>query len=49
MFSGWYNHVAIRQLKGVSSETRSKMYRKLLQLKREVQGRPYETNNLELL
>ena len=49
VFSGWYNRVAIRRLTGISDEKREEMYRKLLLFRKEVQGRPYEKSNLELI
>lgn len=49
VFSGWYNRVAVRRLTGVSQQQREEMYEQLLQFRKEVQGRPYEKNKIELI
>ena len=49
IFSGWYDRVAIRRLTGIDDEKRTQMYEDLLKFQREVQGRPYEKNTLELI
>ncbi len=33
IFSGWYDHVAIRKLTGISDEKRTQIYDKLLQVR----------------
>ena len=32
IFSGWYNHVAIRRLTGLTDEQRSQLYDKMLEV-----------------
>ena len=49
VFSGWYDRVAFRRLTGVSDEQRAEMYEQLLAFRKEVQGRPYEKNTIELI
>lgn len=49
IYSGWYERVAIRRLTGVDDEKRTQMYKNLLKFRREVQGRPYEQSDLELI
>lgn len=49
IYSGWYERVAVRRLTGVSDEQRKQMYKDLLKFRTVVQGRPYETSNLELI
>lgn len=49
IFSGWYDRVAIRRLTGINEETREKIYKELIDFQEEVQGRPYETNKVELI
>ena len=49
VFSGWYDRVAIRKLSGVDDKQRENMYRELLLFRKEVQGRPYEKNKIELI
>ena len=49
IFSGWYDRVAIRRLTGISKEDRDRMYTQLLDFRKEIQGRPYEKNKLELI
>jgi hypothetical protein len=49
IFSGWYNRVAVRRLTGIDNEKRIEIYKRMLQLRKELQGRPYEKNHLELL
>ena len=49
IFSGWYDRVAIRKLSDVSDKQRENMYRELLMFRKEVQGRPYEKNKIELI
>ena len=48
IYSGWYERVAVRRLTGVDDEKRKQMYKDLLKFRTEVQGRPYETSDLEL-
>ena len=49
IFSGWYDRVAIRRLTGIDEKKREEMYKLLLQFRKEVQGRPYETSKIELI
>ena len=49
IYSGWYEQVAIRRLTGVDDEKRHEMYKQLLSFRKKVQGRPYETSDLELI
>ena len=49
IFSGWYDRVAVRRLTEVSDEQREEMYQQLLLFRKEVQGRPYEKNKIELI
>lgn len=49
VFSGWYNRVAIRRLADITDEQRNELYTKLLQLRREWQGRPYEKDNIQMI
>ena len=49
IFSGWYDRVAIRRLTGIDSNKRAQMYQDLLVFRKEVQGRPYEKDRIELL
>lgn len=49
VYSGWYERVAIRRLTGIDDEKRKEMCKVLLQFRKEVQGRPYEKSNLELI
>lgn len=49
VFSGWYNHVAVRHLKGIDSEAREDIYSKLFEFRKQMQGRPYEKNYLEFI
>lgn len=49
IYSGWYDRVAIRRLTGISSDKREEMYHKLLTFRKEVQGRPYEKDIVELI
>ena len=48
IYSGWYERVAVRRLTGVDDEKREQMYKDLLKFRKEMQGRPYETSDLEL-
>ena len=48
IYSGWYERIAVRRLTGVDDEKRKQMYKDLLKFRTEVQGRPYETSDLEL-
>ena len=49
MFSGWYDRVAVRRLTEVDDKQRREMYEQLLLFRKEVQGRPYEKNKIELI
>ena len=49
IYSGWYDRVAIRRLTGVDSDKRAQMYQDLLAFRKEVQGRPYEKDLIELI
>ncbi len=49
IFSGWYNRVAVRRLVDVTDDQRAELYSKLLQLRREFQGRPYEKDQVQLI
>ena len=49
VFSGWYDRVAIRRLTGIDDKQRAEMYEQLLLFRKEVQGRPYEKNTIELI
>ena len=49
LYSGWNNYAAFRRLTGISDEQREKMYKELLQFRKEVQGRPYEENKFEMI
>lgn len=49
IYSGWYERVAVRKLTGVSEEQRKDMYKRLLEFRKQVQGRPYEKSDLELI
>lgn len=49
IYSGWYECVAVRRLTGVDDEKRNEMYKQLLSFRKKVQGRPYETSDLELI
>ena len=49
VFSGWYNRVAVRRLTGIDDKQRAEMYEQLLLFRKEVQGRPYEKNTIELI
>ena len=49
IFSGWYNRVAIRRLVDVTDEQRNALYMKMLELRREWQGRPYEKSQIQLI
>lgn len=49
VFSGWYDRVAVRRLTGVDEKQRQEMYEQLLLFRKEVQGRPYEKNTVELI
>jgi len=49
IFSGWYDRVAVRKLAGVPPEKRTEMYEDLLKFRKEIQGRPFEKDWVELL
>ena len=49
IFSGWYGHVAIRRLKGLTPERREEIGKKLMEFYDEVSGRPYEQSKMELI
>ena len=49
IFSGWYNRVAVRRLAGISPEKRAEIYEELLKFRKEIQGRPYEKDKVELI
>ena len=49
VFSGWYDRVAVRRLTGIDDKQRAEMYEQLLLFRKEVQGRPYEKNTIELI
>ena len=49
IFSGWYDRVAVRRLTGIDDAKRKTMYKQLLDFRKEVQGRPYEKNKMELI
>ena len=49
VFSGWYDRVAVRRLTGINDKQREEMYKQLLLFRKEVQGRPYEKNTIELI
>lgn len=49
IFSGWYDRVAIRRLTGIGKEKRDQMYDDLLAFRKEIQGRPYEEDRIELI
>ena len=49
IFSGWYNRVAVRKLAGIPPEKRVELYEELLKFRKEIQGRPYEKDKVELI
>ena len=49
LYSGWNSCIAFRRLTGVSDEQREEMYKKLLQFRKTVQGRPYEKSKINLI
>jgi hypothetical protein len=49
IFSGWYDRVAVRRLTGIDDDKRQEMCKELLEFRKEVQGRPYEENKMELI
>ena len=49
IYSGWYERVAVRRLTDVTDDQRKEMYQKLLKFREEMQGRPYEKSDLELV
>ena len=49
IFSGWYDRVAVRKLAGIPREKRIEMYEELLKFRKEIQGRPFEKDWVELL
>lgn len=49
IYSGWYERVAVRRLTGIDDEKRKEMYKGLLRFRQQVQGRPYEKSDLELI
>ena len=49
IFSGWYNRVAVRRLVDITDEQREQMYEKMLEIRKELQGRPYEKDTIELI
>ena len=49
IFSGWYNRVAVRKLAGIPPEKRAEIYEELLKFRKEIQGRPYEKDKVELI
>ena len=49
VFSGWENRVAVRRLTGINTEKRAEIRKKLLKLRKEVHGRPYEKSKLDLI
>ena len=49
IYSGWYDRVAIRRLTGIDGDKRAQMYQDLLAFRKEVQGRPYEKDKIELI
>lgn len=49
VFSGWYSRVAVRRLVGITDEEREDIYQKLLLFRKQMEGKPYEKNYLELV
>ena len=49
IYSGWYERVAVRRLTGIDDDKRTEMYKELLRFRKEIQGTPYEKNDLELI
>ena len=49
IFTGWYSYVAVRHLLDVTDEDRHKMYKTLLRLRKEHEGKPYEKNYMVLV
>lgn len=49
VFSGWYNRIAVRHLKGIDSGTRQDIYLKLVEFRKQMHGKPYEKNYLQLI
>lgn len=49
ILSGWEDRVAVRKLTGIDDQKREKMNEDLMKFMREVQGRAYEKNLLDLV
>ena len=49
LYSGWYNCVVVRHLKGIDSGTRESIYTKLVEFRKLMHGKPYEKNYLEFI
>ncbi len=48
IFSGWYDRVAVRRLLNFTREDRERLYKIMLQLRKEWMGRPYEKSMVQL-
>ena len=49
IYSGWNDRIAFRRLTGIDDKKRESMCHDLLHFRKEVQGRPYEKNVLDLI
>ncbi len=49
ILAGWDDRVTVRRLTGIDDDQREKMYKELMKLLKELQGKPYEKDRIQLI